>query len=117
MSDINAVYTERAHLVAALSKLFPASLEDHIPAEGEAWDEDWTTVVLIDLPTGQASWHVARWDLHLFAHLKRGQGRVWDGHSTPEKYARLDALTGYWAWPNPELTAHLPEDVFRKSRR
>ncbi|GGR31318.1 WDGH domain-containing protein [Deinococcus ruber] len=93
-TPLDAVYRERAHLTAALSKLFPASLEDHIPAEGEEWDPDWTTVLIVDLPTGQVSWHIASWDLELFAHLPRNAGRVWDGHTTPEKYARLDALEG-----------------------
>lgn len=83
---VNDVYRERAHLVAALSKLFPASLE-HDPAEPE-WP-----VCMIDLPTGQVSWHIAPGDTDLFTHLPTGAGRVWDGHSMPQKYARLDALT------------------------
>lgn len=82
---LTVAYTERAHLIAALSKLFPASLETD-PAE-----PDWP-VCIIDLPTGQASWHISPTDLHLFIHLPRDAGRVWDGHDTPEKYARLDAL-------------------------
>ncbi len=89
MSEIDAVYTERARLVAALSKVFPASLEDH---QGDDWDDDWRTVCFVDLPTGQVSWHVASWDLHLFAHLPRNTGRRWDGHTTEEKYRRLAAL-------------------------
>lgn len=87
MSD--AVYTERAQLVAALSKLFPASLEEH---DGADWDDEWRTVCFIDLPTGQVSWHIAKADLGYFAHLQKGAGRIWDGHDTPEKYKRLNAL-------------------------
>lgn len=82
---LNAVYTERAHLTAALSKLFPASLEE------DPNEPDWP-VCLIDLPTGQVSWHVGPHDLHLFSHLPRNAGRTWDGHTTPEKYQRLDQL-------------------------
>lgn len=78
------LYTERAALVAALSKLFSASLETD-PAQ-----PNWP-VCIIDLPTGQVSWHVAPQDLPLFEHLPTGQ-REWDGHSTSEKYARLAAL-------------------------
>lgn len=85
---LDGVYSERAHVVAALSKLFPASLEEH---DGEDWDDDWRTVCFIDLPSGQVSWHIARTDLPLFAHLPKGAGRIWDGHDTPTKYARLDA--------------------------
>lgn len=82
---MTALYTERAQLVAALSKCFPASLEAD-PAE-----PDWP-VCLIDLPSGQVSWHIASGDLHLFDHLPRNAGRAWDGHDTPTKYARLNAL-------------------------
>lgn len=78
------VYTERAALIAALSKLFPASLETD-PAQ-----PDWP-VCIIDLPTGQVSWHVSPDDLQMFEHLPTGQ-REWDGHSTEEKYRRLAAL-------------------------
>lgn len=82
-------YAERNRLVAALSKLFPASLEKH---EGENWEDDWRWVVYIDLPTGQASWHIHDSELELFQHLERNMGRKWDGHSTEEKYKRLEQL-------------------------
>lgn len=96
--QLDMAYTERAHLVAALSKLFPASIEQHLPIHDETdWDMDWLNVVIVDLPTGQASWHVSLTDLHLYDHLPRNAGRTWDGHTTPEKYARLAALTGYTA--------------------
>lgn len=101
---LTAVYTERAHLVAALSKLFPASIED------DPREPDWA-VCLIDLPTGQVSWHIAHVNLYLFSHLPRHAGRVWDGHTDYDKYRRLDALAGYWAWPNPTLS---PAEQFRR---
>lgn len=85
----NGAYSERNQLVAALSKLFPASLERHA---GEDWEDDWRWVVFIELPAGQASWHIHDSELVLFGHLQRGLGRKWDGHSTPEKYLRLFRL-------------------------
>lgn len=88
MSNIDEVYTERAHLVAALSKLFPSSLGEH---DGDDWDDDWRTACYIELPTGQVSWHIASKDVHLFEHLEK-EGNSWDGHTTEEKYKRLDAL-------------------------
>lgn len=88
----NQAYTERNTLVAALSKLFPASLEPHQQKEGEVWDPKWAWVCIIDLPTGQASWHIQTDELHLFDHLPRNAGRAWDGHDTPEKYRRLNAM-------------------------
>ena len=78
------LYRERACLVSALSRLYPAYLAEDV------FDEDWT-VVLIELPTGQVSWHIAAEDLDLFHHLKDGPN-TWDAHSTEEKYARLLSL-------------------------
>jgi len=89
----HGAYAERNNLVAALSKLFPASLERH-PDEDTSWDDEWRWVVYIDLPSGQVSWHIRDSEVTQFDHLKRFQGRKWDGHTTPEKYARLEALTG-----------------------
>ncbi len=89
----NTAYTERNQLVAALSKLFPASVEPHQPKEGEIWDPKWSNVVIIDLPTGQASWHIHEDEIPLFQHLQRATGRKWDGHTTEEKYRRVAALS------------------------
>lgn len=88
MSD--TVYRERAHLVANLSAQYPSSF---------SYDEnepDWK-VVLIQLPVvGQVSWHIAPDDMDLFSHVKDGSIK-WDGHTTEEKYARLDAFTAHLA--------------------
>jgi hypothetical protein len=86
----DSAYKERDQLVAALSKLFPASLERH--PQNETWEDDWRWIVFIDLPTGQVSWHIHDSELRDFDHLKRFGERSWDGHTTPEKYARLGAL-------------------------
>ncbi len=85
----NGAYSERNKLVAALSKLFPASLERH---EGVEWEDDWRWVVFMDLPTGQVSWHLHDSELPQFAHLPQNRGRKWDGHTTEQKYARLAAV-------------------------
>ncbi|MFD6552768.1 hypothetical protein [Streptomyces sp. NPDC058398] len=82
----DAVYRERAHLVAHLAAVYPATIGYSDPSEPE-W-----AVVSINLPTGQVTWHVAPDDMDLFAHVDRGV-EAWDGHDTEEKYARLDAHT------------------------
>lgn len=84
-------YTERNALVAALSKVFPASLEQHDPAD-TSWDPEWLTIVAIELPTGQATWHLHDRERGMFAHLRPRTGYAWDGHTTAEKYARIAAL-------------------------
>ncbi len=89
-TEIDAVYSERAQLLAVLCTVFPASLERHT---GTVWGEDFAWIVIVDFPTGQGSWHLAACDLPHFDHVPRLQGRTWDGHSTPEKYARLQQLT------------------------
>lgn len=85
----NNAYRERNQLVKFLSKCFPSSIERH---EGADWEDDWRNVVFIDLPTGQASWHIHDSELQNFAHLPRNRGRKWDGHDTVLKYDRLDDL-------------------------
>lgn len=87
----DTAYAERNRLVAALSTLFPASLERH-PEEDATWEEDWRWIVFVDLPTGQAGWHIHDSELPLFEHLPREVGRAWDGHTTEEKYRRVAAL-------------------------
>ena len=85
----NGAYTERNKLVCLLSKVFPASIEDHVLKDGEEWDDDWKKVVFINLPTGQATWHIHKSEEPMFAHLE-SVGNKWDGHPTEEKYKRVD---------------------------
>lgn len=49
-------------------------------------------VVFIELPTGQVSWHIPE------------HGEPWDGHTTEEKYRRVDALIE--RYPPPPKHAH-----------
>ncbi len=82
-------YAERDQLVAALSKLFPSHLERH-PDEDTTWEDAWRWIVMVQLPTGQASWHIHDSELPIFAHLVRDiVHHTWDGHTTEEKYKRL----------------------------
>lgn len=83
----DTVYRERAHLVAHLSALYPSNIGYTDPEEPE-W-----AVVTITLPTGQASWHVAPDDMDLFGHVNTAAGERWDGHTTEQKYGRLDEAT------------------------
>lgn len=85
----NLAYGERNKLVAALSKLFPSSIERH--PDNEVWEADWRWIVFIDLPTGQITYHIHDSELVNYNHLHT-EGRKWDGHSTDEKYKRIAAL-------------------------
>jgi hypothetical protein len=91
----DAAYEERNKVVAALARLFPSGLKKtDIPG----WDAEWHGAVYIDLPTGQVSWHFHDSQAHLFDGLPPYAGE-WDGHDTPEKYARLAALSATPAQP------------------
>lgn len=87
----DAAYHERNQLVALLAALFPSSLERH-PDEDTEWENDWRNIVYMDTPAGQLSWHLHDSELPLFDHVPRLQGRTWDGHTTEEKYGRVQAL-------------------------
>jgi hypothetical protein len=87
----NSAYTERNKLVAALSKLYPASLGKH-DANDLSWDRDWLNIVFIHTPHGQLSWHLHDSDVPMFSHLEPGT-EAWDGHTTDEKYARLSMVS------------------------
>ena len=82
----DGAYSERDKLVALLSKVFPAWLERH-PDADTTWDNDWRWIVFLSIPD-QVSWHIHDSELWMFDHLERRAGNSWDGHTTPEKYAR-----------------------------
>jgi len=84
----NRAYLERNQLVAALSRILPAHLMRHTP-DDPIWEGDWRWIVCIEGPTGQMTWHIHDSHLPLFAHLKKKPNN-WDGHTTDEKYARLE---------------------------
>lgn len=83
MNDAGAVYAQRDMLVSLVSKAFPSHLVDATDAE-----PGWSSVVIVELPTGQASWHVSDKELEWFAHLERREND-WDGHTDHEKWERV----------------------------
>lgn len=90
----DAAYAERNQCVALLARMalavgWRAGVAQH-PAEDTAWEDDWRTIVFIDLPTGQVSWHFHDSELHLLAGLPKYPGK-WDSHTTAQKYERVNA--------------------------
>lgn len=85
--ELDSVYTERAHLVAFLTALYPSELIE----EGTDYP-----VVYINSPEGQLSWHINRKDISLFSHVPvipiSLAPNLWDGHTTEEKYKRVRSL-------------------------
>jgi len=87
-------YGERNQCVALLVRMalalgWRAGVRDHEDKPGENWEPDWRSLVCIDLPTGQVSWHFHDSEKHLLAGLPAYAGS-WDGHGTAEKYRRVN---------------------------
>lgn len=89
----NAAYAERNKLVALLARLYPSGIRR---TAIEGWEPEWHGCVYIDSPVGQLSWHYHDSEAHLFAGLPPYE-KDWDGHTTDEKYARIDALARHLA--------------------
>ena len=87
----DGAYTERDRLVCALSKLWPSHLAFHDETD-LFWEKDWRNIVCIHSPAGQLTWHIHDSELCWFGHLMETEGD-WDGHTTEEKYRRLEALS------------------------
>jgi len=72
-------------------------MERH-PEEDLTWENDWRWVVYIDLPSGQASWHIHDSEIVLFKGVPFFKDRKWDGHTTEDKYQRvLETANSYTA--------------------
>ena len=86
-------YHERDQVVALLARMALAlgwnvGVGRH-PDSDATWENDWRTIVFVDLPTGQASWHFHDSERELLSRLQP-YAPGWDGHSTPEKYERVN---------------------------
>lgn len=94
----DGAYQERNQVLALLARMATAlgwkvGIGQH-PESDTAWEKDWRTILFIELPTGQASWHFHDSEVHLLNGLPFYEG-AWDGHTTPEKYDRVNhALRG-----------------------
>lgn len=91
MEDMkDSAYAERNRLLCGFCALallagFNAYRAQHVGAD---WEDDWRTIIFIDLPTGQVSWHIHDSERDLFRFLPEAANQ-WDGHDTEEKYQRV----------------------------
>lgn len=101
--DKDAVYEERNRLVSLFASMalvmgWKAGIGQHEdPAVGGTgpaveWDPEWRTLVTVETPEGQASWHFHDSHRDLIEHLPAYDAK-WDGHDTPTKYRRLEELS------------------------
>jgi hypothetical protein len=95
------IYRDRSHLVALAALHYPSYIAYSDPDQ-PAWP-----VVTVEMPTGQASWHIHPADLDLFPHVASRPAdeasAAYDGHTTDEKHARIRARIGQY----PESPAKL----------
>ena len=82
------IYKERAHLLALLSRHYPSGFSPGADPEYPDWP-----ILFINFPTGQATWHISPDDVSLFNHVPVTWEDEWDGHTTEEKYRRIQNLT------------------------
>lgn len=92
MTTIDDVYNERNRVVAAFARAaltagYECGVGDH---RGAKFEPGWNNVVVIELPHGQVTWHFHDREADLFSFLRRIEWE-YDGHSTEEKYKRLEA--------------------------
>ncbi|MCP9205531.1 hypothetical protein [Streptomyces cucumeris] len=89
-AERDAAYRERAHLLAWLAALHPANAV--ITPAPDVDEPGWQLLYLL-VGGWQMSWHIAPRDAELFAHVERVTAddprAQWDGHSTTEKYDRI----------------------------
>lgn len=81
------VFTERTRLLAFFTTMNPAVI-----AYNDKDTPEWP-VLYVKTPTGQMTWHIAAHDMHLLNHVpivaKDDERAQWDGHTSEEKYKRL----------------------------
>ncbi|MEU8473729.1 hypothetical protein [Streptomyces hygroscopicus] len=89
-AERDQAYRERAHLLAWLAALHPANAVITTAAD---IDEDGWQLLYLLVGGWQMSWHIAPRDGALFEHVEHvdpGDPRAqWDGHSTDQKYRRM----------------------------
>ncbi len=90
-SQKDQAYSERNKLLALICKMAIGlgwKVERWIDEEE---DDEWQNIVVVYLPTGQASWHIHSSELVCFEWIGLSPNK-WDGHTIQEKYERVDKV-------------------------
>lgn len=89
---VDAVYNERDMCVALIAKLSMALGYEVGIGKDDKWEgRRFESVVYIDLPNGQISWHIDEDELDLFDGIPK-YDKEYDGHTTEEKYSRMKSF-------------------------
>lgn len=85
----DAAYAERDKcLVLTALMAQRLGLKVGIGIDPKAQTSDWESILFIDLPAGQVSWHIHASETSMFYFVGAYDGE-WDGHTTEEKYQRV----------------------------
>ena len=92
----DGAYEERNRLVVLFARIsltlgWSAGVGRHDELTGCDHDLEWSTLVVVQTPEGQASWHLHDSHRHLLDGLP-DLDVAWDGHDTKTKYERLGKL-------------------------
>ncbi len=85
-------YTQRAHLLAFLSRCYPSYLCQ--TAERGKTVNMFPLVLTVEAPCGQMTWHIDRNHLDLFSHLELERNN-WDGTGDDVRFERLGKCGGH----------------------
>lgn len=85
---LDAVYAERNQCVALIARMASIMGNRVGLRTSSDFEPGWQNCIMIDLPTGQVSWHLKDSELPLFNFPDYPD--AWDGHSTQEKYRRVN---------------------------
>lgn len=93
----NDAYSQRNKLVAAFARMalklgWKAGVGQHQDEANKEWEDDWRTIVFVDTPAGQVSWHFHDSETWMLEDLPKYRGK-WDGHTDEEKWERLATST------------------------
>ncbi|MFZ3569453.1 hypothetical protein ACNYS0_21105 [Streptomyces sp. BH034] len=106
----DSVLRDRAHLLAWISALHPATTVITPAAEGD--DAGWH-VLYLTAGGWQMSWHIAPAEVPLFAHVERVEPTdpraQWDGHGDTQKHQRIRQHVRLLALEDGALTPVTPE--------
>lgn len=92
VAERDGAYRERAQLTAWLAALHRAVLAPAPDIDEPGWQ-----ILYLTVADQQLSWHIHPRDAELFRHVEQVAAddprAQWDGHTTAEKYQRIQALT------------------------
>jgi hypothetical protein len=87
MNELDFSFTMRDELIAILSRMYPAHLQDKMESDMA----DWPHIVCIHAPEGYIQYHISEDRIGLFKHLSTEKAH-WDGSGPEMRSKRLERI-------------------------